>query len=188
MSKVNPQAARSPSASRVRHRTRAQDLFLPAQSTSSTDFTRSSRHGGGHDHLSRFSIYPTHLRANSMRGSEGSGSIPHGPTLCALPSSKTGNPADEIAHFLTWLPPAAAPLPLTFLHTWVYLCAIWGDVNLGSHAMGRGQHTSPPLSPGLHNPPSPPRGSRECSRASMAPPSTHELTPTCHLTQAQGAR
>ncbi|KAH9064396.1 hypothetical protein EDB87DRAFT_1680597 [Lactarius vividus] len=32
---ANPQAALSPSGSRVRHRARAQDLFLPAQSTSS---------------------------------------------------------------------------------------------------------------------------------------------------------
>ncbi|KAH9068092.1 hypothetical protein EDB83DRAFT_684060 [Lactarius deliciosus] len=35
VNEANPQAALSPSGSRVRHRARAQDLFLPAQSTSS---------------------------------------------------------------------------------------------------------------------------------------------------------
>jgi len=34
VNEANPQAALSPSGSRVRHRARAQDLFLPAQSTS----------------------------------------------------------------------------------------------------------------------------------------------------------
>jgi hypothetical protein len=36
VNEANPQAALSPSGSRVRHRARAQDLFLPAQSTSSS--------------------------------------------------------------------------------------------------------------------------------------------------------
>ena len=42
MNEANPQAALSPSGSCVRHRAQAQDLFLPAQSTSSTDLARSS--------------------------------------------------------------------------------------------------------------------------------------------------
>jgi hypothetical protein len=57
-----------------------------------TSFLLTHMNGGGHDPPSLFSIYPTcfnHLRANGMRGSKGSGSILHGPALCALPSSAT---------------------------------------------------------------------------------------------------
>lgn len=72
------------------------------------------------------------------------------------------------------------------IYPWVCLCAMWGDVNSESHAMGRGQHTSPPLSLGLHNPPpmsSPPPATLHKPRAQDK---QHTLTPVPRMRWHQG--